>query len=36
MTQKAFYMRLNDDERTVAAMDVICPQVFYDPFLGVL
>ncbi len=24
---KAFYMRLNDDERTVAAMDVLCPGV---------
>ena len=24
---KAFYMRLNDDERTVAAMDVLLPQV---------
>jgi len=24
---KAFYMRLNDDERTVAAMDVLCPDI---------
>ena len=24
---KAFYMRLNDDEKTVAAMDVLCPGV---------
>ncbi len=26
-TIKAFYMRLNDDEKTVAAMDVLLPQV---------
>jgi asparaginyl-tRNA synthetase len=26
-TIKAFYMRLNDDDRTVAAMDVLCPGV---------
>ncbi len=24
---KAFYMRLNDDEKTVAAMDVLCPGI---------
>jgi asparaginyl-tRNA synthetase len=24
---KAFYMRLNDDHKTVAAMDVLVPQV---------
>jgi len=24
---KAFYMRLNDDEKTVAAMDVLVPKV---------
>ncbi len=24
---KAFYMRLNDDERTVAAMDVLAPKI---------
>jgi asparaginyl-tRNA synthetase len=24
---KAFYMRLNDDQKTVAAMDVLVPQV---------
>ena len=24
---KAFYMRLNDDERTVAAMDVLAPGI---------
>lgn len=24
---KAFYMRLNDDEKTVAAMDVLVPRV---------
>ena len=24
---KAFYMRLNDDDRTVAAMDVLCPGI---------
>ena len=24
---KAFYMRLNDDDKTVAAMDVLCPKI---------
>ena len=24
---KAFYMRQNDDGKTVAAMDIVCPQV---------
>ena len=24
---KAFYMKLNDDEKTVRAMDVLCPQI---------
>lgn len=26
---KAFYMRLNDDNKTVAAMDVLVPKVFF-------
>jgi tRNA synthetases class II (D, K and N) len=25
---KAFYMRLNDDQKTVAAMDVLVPKVY--------
>jgi asparaginyl-tRNA synthetase len=25
---KAFYMRLNDDQKTVAAMDVFVPKVY--------
>jgi len=33
---KAFYMRLNDDEKTVASMDVLVPGVnlFLNPFLN--
>jgi hypothetical protein len=27
---KAFYMRLNDDQKTVAAMDVLVPKVLLD------
>merc|ERR1712039_908390 len=27
---KAFYMRLNDDEKTVAAMDLLVPQIVED------
>jgi len=26
---KAFYMRVNDDGKTVAAMDVLVPKVFF-------
>lgn len=26
---KAFYMRLNDDKKTVAAMDVLVPKVYF-------
>lgn len=29
---KAFYMRLNDDKKTVAAMDVLVPKVCYYLF----
>lgn len=29
---KAFYMRLNDDSKTVAAMDVLVPKVGIFPF----
>jgi asparaginyl-tRNA synthetase len=28
---KAFYMRLNDDQKTVAAMDVLVPKVYISP-----
>jgi aspartyl/asparaginyl-tRNA synthetase len=27
---KAFYMRLNDDQKTVAAMDVLVPKVYQN------
>ena len=30
---KAFYMRQNDDGKTVAAMDVLVPRVWYPPVL---
>lgn len=30
---KAFYMRLNDDGKTVAAMDVLVPKVYFFSFL---
>lgn len=30
---KAFYMRQNDDGKTVAAMDMLVPRVIYQVFL---
>ena len=30
---KAFYMRLNDDGKTVAAMDVLVPKVKLNPLV---
>lgn len=30
---KAFYMRLNDDGKTVAAMDVLVPKVCFPSYL---